>query len=290
MGRKVLIDMDLACKIGNKETYVLSQINYWLHRKPHWRDGKPWIYNTYEKWADQIPCFGIASIKSAVSKLRQLGLIESGEFNRIRSDRTRWYTINYDHPILKECEVGWISPKTSSNTCTGTVQNLDDASIKLIQSHSTKLIRSNHKNITTDEKQKIILKEEGGESLDFGLEQHRLYEDSVAIKRRTGEYEIEENWIESHSRFEKEQIEKFIKQTMLRRKDAIRDRRAYRAKLIRNIREGVQKDFEITSNEKGLWLAARHYGPPDLKTLKDYTPPADWPRIRAEFELAQSVG
>ena len=76
----------------------LQQLHYWL-QKPgsHERDGKRWVYNTYEGWHQQFPFWSAEAVKKIVLQLEKRGIIEtSDQYNRHPTDRTKWYTINYE--------------------------------------------------------------------------------------------------------------------------------------------------------------------------------------------------
>lgn len=259
MGRKIQLDDQLACEIGIKEALVLSQINFWLQKKPHWRDGSPWIYNTYEQWQEQLCFYSRDSIKLALKKLRELGLITSSNYNKFRGDRTRWYTIHYDHPILEKSNVGWKCPASkipSVKTSPTIGEKLPDTQGKTPLSEKGKINRSNQYKNTKDEQQKIILKPEEG-------------------------------WLPSLSENMRQQVIKYTDKIVASRKSSIRDPAAYRNKVYRNIKEGNQPDFKPQTDEEMKRLAFRHGGV-DIEVLEYCTPPAEWPRVKAEFEAKEA--
>jgi hypothetical protein len=103
----------LAIKIGLNEAIFLQQLHYWLtptaKYKPHYFEMggeiRPWIYNTYhtkgkEKktgWRVNFPFWSVRTIKRIVSSLKSQGLIiVTDKFNAVASNRTLWYTIDYD--------------------------------------------------------------------------------------------------------------------------------------------------------------------------------------------------
>ena len=87
----------LAELIGLNEAIFVQQLHYWLGKSPHWHDGKPWIYNDYEKWHRQFPFWSVRTIKRIVSSLREKELVETRtDLNKFRFDQTLWYTIDYE--------------------------------------------------------------------------------------------------------------------------------------------------------------------------------------------------
>jgi len=78
---------------------LVQQIHYWLQRSKHNHDGQKWIYNTHESWLEQFPFWSKATLKRVITSLKSQGLIKTGNFNRMKMDRTVWYTINYSHAV-----------------------------------------------------------------------------------------------------------------------------------------------------------------------------------------------
>lgn len=90
----------LAVKIGLNEALVLQQIHYWLLQSKHKHDGRAWIYNSYEEWQKQFPFWSKNTLWRAIKSLENQGLVLAGNYNIRKTDRTKWYTINYDAVAL----------------------------------------------------------------------------------------------------------------------------------------------------------------------------------------------
>src|SRR5699024_4932044 len=87
----------LAKSIGLNEAIILQQVHYWLRGKSAKRkDGKEWIYNTYEDWQEQFPFWSVSTIRRTISNLEKKKLLHVGNYNRLPIDKTKWYSINYD--------------------------------------------------------------------------------------------------------------------------------------------------------------------------------------------------
>jgi hypothetical protein len=131
----------LAKKIGVKEAIVFNQIHYWMGKKPHKRDGKYWVYNSFPAWQKQLDFYHVRSIENAIYKLLDLEIITSGNYNKIRGTHTRWYSINYNHPILVECGI-----KASHKFCENPSQKIGEPLTKNRRSDLPKNRRSIHSN------------------------------------------------------------------------------------------------------------------------------------------------
>jgi hypothetical protein len=102
-GHKLTLSPKLACLVGLNEAIVLSQLNYWMNiykekkSEKHYRDGRWWVYNSIRQWReDNFPWWCEATIRRAFEKLRELGIVIVGNYNKFGGDHTLWYTIDYD--------------------------------------------------------------------------------------------------------------------------------------------------------------------------------------------------
>jgi hypothetical protein len=113
----LVIDKKLAKIIGLNQAMILQQVHYWLElnkkNKINFHEGKHWTYNTINEWQEEFPFWSKETIKRAFNKLRDLGIIQVGNFNVYKMDRTLWYTIDYEK--LNEC--------IRSNSLDGDVEN-----------------------------------------------------------------------------------------------------------------------------------------------------------------------
>jgi DnaD/phage-associated family protein len=103
MAAKLLLDEEplvispsLATIVGLNESIVLQQLHYWLERSTHIYEGYKWVYNTYEEWQKQFPFWSESTIRRIITKMEKQELIISGNFNRSKIDKTKWYRINYE--------------------------------------------------------------------------------------------------------------------------------------------------------------------------------------------------
>jgi len=76
----------------------LKQLAYWsLSSKDYGlkKDGKTWIYNTHQQWAEQIG-FGVTTVRESIASLEQLGFISSDFLNPNKRYRVKYYSINFE--------------------------------------------------------------------------------------------------------------------------------------------------------------------------------------------------
>ena len=97
----LVIQPTLAVAVGLHEALVLQQIHYWLNRSQHEHEGRRWIFNSYAEWVEQFPFWTERQVRSAIHNLEQSGILVTGNFNRTKADRTKWYSIDYEALSLK---------------------------------------------------------------------------------------------------------------------------------------------------------------------------------------------
>jgi uncharacterized phage protein (TIGR02220 family) len=100
--RPIILIPSLAVKLGMKEAIVLQHVHYWLSVSRNEKDGRKWVYNTYEEWKKQMPFWSLSTIKRTIAILEEKGYLLSDNFNAHNWDQTKWYSIDYEK--LKEIE------------------------------------------------------------------------------------------------------------------------------------------------------------------------------------------
>lgn len=93
----------LACAVGLNEALILQQFHYWLQRSNNVKDGHKWIYNSYQEWRKQFPFWKSKNtLISAIKHLEDMGILISGNYNKAKFDKTKWYRIDYEKLQLLE--------------------------------------------------------------------------------------------------------------------------------------------------------------------------------------------
>ncbi|WP_338469558.1 hypothetical protein R4Z10_12080 [Niallia sp. XMNu-256] len=92
----LLILPSLAKQIGLNQAIILQQVHYWLTSSRHKYEGRIWIYNSYREWQLQFPFWSEQTIARGIRSLEEQGYLLSSNFNRMKQDKTKWYTINYE--------------------------------------------------------------------------------------------------------------------------------------------------------------------------------------------------
>ena len=89
----------LAKVLGNSDkALILQQIQYWLNNPKVGKeaDGRKWIRNTVEEWHKQFPWIASKTVQRYLKDLEGKGILLTNNLNKLKFDRTKWYTIDYN--------------------------------------------------------------------------------------------------------------------------------------------------------------------------------------------------
>lgn len=87
----------LAVALKNvHEAIILQQVQYWLSRSNFVFNNRKWVYNTLDEWHEQFPWITKKSVGDKFRSLEKKGILIVGNFNKLKYDRTKWYSIDYD--------------------------------------------------------------------------------------------------------------------------------------------------------------------------------------------------
>ena len=92
------INPQIAAQIGESESILLNQIDYWLSKSGKSVDnlnGK-WIYNSHKEWLKQFSYWSLSKLRRTIKSLENLGLIISVKVNSKKWNQTKWYSIDYE--------------------------------------------------------------------------------------------------------------------------------------------------------------------------------------------------
>ena len=91
----------LAQRIGDREALFIQQLHYLCERFGNKRDGKLWVYYSHREWAEKVfPFWSSKQVERIIANLKKFNLLVIGNFNRMGSDRTTWYRVNYAADVL----------------------------------------------------------------------------------------------------------------------------------------------------------------------------------------------
>ena len=90
-------NVELAERIGLKEAIILQHIYFWYQRNKannkNFHDETWWSFNKIETFVVIFPYIGIKSIRNTLKNLEDKEIIKTGCYNKVKFDRTKWYSI-----------------------------------------------------------------------------------------------------------------------------------------------------------------------------------------------------
>ena len=119
-----------AKEYGVDESIVLHNILYWLKKnranKVNFHDGKYWTYNSASAFTELFPFWNERKIARILSSLEKQGAIESGNFNRVSYDRTKWFSSPLLEPFDKSGKCIYQKcPTDQTNLVDGFTKNVE---------------------------------------------------------------------------------------------------------------------------------------------------------------------
>ena len=113
-----------AVKYGVEKAILLQHIRFWVHQNKgkdtHFHEGKVWMYQSVADIKKHYPYWSNQKIGRILRDMESLGIILSGNFNKIGYDQTKWYTLNIDCSELNngDSKIEQPIPDTKPNTKT----------------------------------------------------------------------------------------------------------------------------------------------------------------------------
>lgn len=99
----LLVYPSLAVTLGINRAIVFQQLHFLLNgqkaakNKFNHVDGRWWVYNSYPEWrADYFPWLSISTLKGIFNGLEDELLVIARQSVKYKSDRRKWYTIDYE--------------------------------------------------------------------------------------------------------------------------------------------------------------------------------------------------
>ena len=154
---------ELADKVGLQKAILLEYILYWVMKNArnerNYHQEKYWTYNTLNAYENEFSYMGLRSISRYLSSLEEEGWIETSNFNKMKMDRTLWYTIGQTY-------IDWMDNISKDGYKIGKM-HYAKSSNGLSQTGGTiPVIYPVIKEIIKENKKKFLIKEENEKEFD----------------------------------------------------------------------------------------------------------------------------
>lgn len=103
-------DVNIATKYGVNCAIILNNLQFWIAKNKangkNYHDGRYWTFNSAEAFTELFPYMTARQISYALQKLRDEGILETGNYNANAYDRTLWYALtDFGECILQNCKM-----------------------------------------------------------------------------------------------------------------------------------------------------------------------------------------
>jgi len=106
---KKSFDSNIAKLVGTDAAIIYSNIEFWIKtneaNKVNYFDGKFWMYHSIKAFCELFDYLSESQIKTCLVKLEKFNLIQTGNYNQIGYDRTKWYTIPINTTIGEKSQM-----------------------------------------------------------------------------------------------------------------------------------------------------------------------------------------
>ena len=99
MSKCHMFSVDDAIEHGVEKAVIIQNLRFWLEKVKgndkdgHKHDGYYWTYNSARAFAEIFPYFNKSKVHRLLTQLEDDGIIMSGNFNKAKYDRTKWYSM-----------------------------------------------------------------------------------------------------------------------------------------------------------------------------------------------------
>lgn len=112
----MLVLPSLAVLLGINKAIILQQLHFLLNtqrkakNKFNFVDGRWWVYNSYPQWHEEhFPWLVVSTLKRLFLELEKDGYVLSIQSVKHKSDRRKWYTIDYE--LWSKAQGGMVSKR-----------------------------------------------------------------------------------------------------------------------------------------------------------------------------------
>lgn len=94
---KHYFNIDVAKEVGINAAIVFQNLAFWIghneEKNLNFHDGKYWTFNSVETMKANIPYMTANQIRLSLQKLKDAEYIITGNYNRMKYDKTLWYSM-----------------------------------------------------------------------------------------------------------------------------------------------------------------------------------------------------
>ena len=113
-------NVDVATRYGVNSAILLDNLYYWIEKnranENNYYDGYYWTYNSKKALAELFPYLSEKQVRTAIDILVNDGILLTGNYNKLKLDKTLWYTITKKgYELLGDCRIGLFDLPSRAN-------------------------------------------------------------------------------------------------------------------------------------------------------------------------------
>ena len=113
-------DVDIAKEYGILEAILLNNMWFWIEKNrannTNFYDGFYWTYNSTRAFNELFPYVSQRQIQSALKRLIEKEILQTGNYNKVAYDRTLWYAFTEKGKcIMQKCKMDYANLLNGDN-------------------------------------------------------------------------------------------------------------------------------------------------------------------------------
>lgn len=109
-----VFDGDVAKEYGVNEAIMITNLQFWIAKnkacEKHFYDDHWWTYNSKAALTKLFPFWSVQTVKTTLNRLKEKGVIITGNYNKNAYDKTLWYAFADEGKWLKEPTIKKLEP------------------------------------------------------------------------------------------------------------------------------------------------------------------------------------
>lgn len=121
-------DPEVAKEVGTDAAIIYENIKYWIDKnranKKSFHDGTWWTYNSQKAFVVQFTWLTRQQLRTCLTKLEEVSLVKTGNYNKVKYDRTKWYALG-NHSISGKQQIDWLESTNELVKVNQTIPNVN---------------------------------------------------------------------------------------------------------------------------------------------------------------------
>ena len=144
-------DVEIAEKYGVSEAILLQHLWFWIEKNKanevNFYDGSYWTYNSTKAFVKLFPYMTQRQIQNTLKRLKDKGIIKTGNYNKSAYDRTLWYAFTeLGKSIMQKCKMENTNLSNGLHEKVTPIPDINtDINTDNIYSENMQLVESNNK-------------------------------------------------------------------------------------------------------------------------------------------------